>query len=329
MVVMEFRDGKVDVNIVEELQKYSFNEAKWTPTRLICASPFRDDHEPSFFVDLESGGWGDSGAYTLEDKSGNFVDLIMRLNKLGKSEAIEYLMEEHTVVYAIREGQRISIEKPRVHRLEKRDKKAQAELDEVLKSLVVSYSPYLAKRGIYEMVQTDFEIGYNKGVDYHTAIPWHSVDGRIEAIKYRSVRDKKFFYQKGGIPVSNLLYGAHLKGKMKDFVIVVEGEIDAMSFWQAGLPAVAVGGSGFNDNQADLLMKLGVGHIVLGGDNDRQGKALNKRVYNKLKDFATFSELDYGIYSDANDALVDKHEEALFSIFERRKKIRKIRLFEN
>lgn len=329
MVVMEFRDGKVDVDIVAELQKYNFDEAKWTPTRLICASPFRNDNEPSFFVDLESGGWGDSGAYTLEDKSGNFVDLVMRLNKMGKSEAIEYLMDEHTVVYAIKDGQRISIEKPRVYRLEKRDQKAQAELDEVLKNLVTSYSPYLAMRGIYETVQSDFEIGYNKEVDYHTAIPWHNIDGRVEAIKYRSVRNKKFFYQKGGIPVNNLLYGAHLKDKMKGFVIVVEGEIDAMSFWQAGLPAVAVGGSGFNDNQADLLLKLGVSEVVLGGDNDQQGKALNKRIYNKLKDYATFSELDYGVYSDANDALKDRHEEALFDIFKKRKKIRKIRLFEN
>ena len=320
MVVMEFRDGKVDVDIEEEIRKYGFDDARWTSTRVISSSPFRQDNEPSFFIDLETGGWGDSGAYTEEGKSGNFIELLMALRNESKAEVIEYLFDEHNVVYAIQDGQRIKIEHPKIFK----ERQEKVSLDE--NTITISTSPRLSKRGIGEQVQELFTIGYKEGLVGYTAFPWRNLKGELQNVKYRSTTGKKFFYEKGGLPVHNLIYGIHLTSIFKDvrIVVVVEGEIDALSFWQVGIPALAVGGSRINDKQARLIQYLDVDEIVLGGDNDKQGQLLNKYIAGAMKGAYKLSKIDYGKYSDANDVLMYEGESELLEMFNNRLPYRQI-----
>jgi len=73
---------RINVDIEEELRLFPWNRARWTESKLIASSPFRDDNAPSFFVNLDgeyAGTWADSGAYGTEYESGNFVRLLAYL----------------------------------------------------------------------------------------------------------------------------------------------------------------------------------------------------------------------------------------------------------
>jgi len=316
MVLMSFRDGKVNVDIVEELEKLEWDNAKWTSDRLICSSPFRDDNAPSFFVDLHTGGWGDSGAYTYDTVSGNFIELIMKLYNMEKFEAIEYLFDNHNVV----QHNKRSSDTTKLMGLtipERNDIMYIQPKDDI----VIEVSPRMSQRGISEKVQEMFNIGYSPEHTGFTAIPWMNRIGDIANIKYRSVQGKKFFYSKGAEPIHRLLYGAHLHQAIKEVgsVVVVEGEVDAMSFWTAGIPAVAVGTSKINETQLRLLISLDSEEVVLGGDNDFQGQLLNKQVATGVLGKSVISLLDYGVHKDANDVLTSEGEGGIISVYNSRK----------
>lgn len=320
MVLMKFRDGTVNVDIREEVEKYDFDNAKFTHNRLISSSPFRDDDAPSFFIDLETGGWGDSGAYTDETKSGNFLELLMRLRGETKAETIEYLFSCYPVMYAIQEGKRIEVEVPELDYGES-DIVLEACEDEVK----IKPSEMLTKRGISESVQEMFRIGVNEKFPDNTAFPWITRDDIMVNVKYRNDKEKKFFYSKTGLPVNNFLFGTHLPFT-EGYVVVVEGEVDAMSLREVGVPAVAVGGSTFNDKQANILKYLPIAEIVLGGDNDKQGDLLNSKIVDRVGEHYEYSIIEYGEHSDANDVLKYEGPGKLREIVEKRFRIPKISL---
>lgn len=321
MALMKFQEGTVNVNIEYELSKYDFDNAKWTGSRLICSSPFRDDSAPSFFVDLESGGWGDSGADSEDLKSGNFLQLIGKLKGLQPKEVVDYLISEHDVVYSIKEGERITVVKPELTKVSKYDN-----LGKCSDLIVVSPSPRLNKRGISDETQALFKIGYNEEVKYHTAFSWFTYNGELATVKYRSTTGKSFFYSQTGQPTHLHVYGVHLHDKMSDIVAITEGEIDALSFWEAGIPAVALGGSRFNATQAEIIRTLNVKEVILAGDNDEQGQLLNKFIARQLRGQFLLSEIDYGKHSDGNDVLTNEGKYGIVDIVDNRKPVRLINL---
>jgi len=186
-------------------------------------------------------------------------------------------------------------------------------------------SPYLSSRAIEPAVQKRLQIGYNERIRGYTAIPWHDVSGRIANVKYRSTRDKRFFYEAGATSISELVYGLHI-ARQSDYAIIVEGEVDALSWLTAGIFAVAVGSASLSDKQAQLIVNSGFERIYLGGDNDSQGRTLNRRAADKLRGFAELFEVDYGKEKDANDVLVRHGADELRRIFEDAARIQAINL---
>lgn len=136
------------------------------------------------------------------------------------------------------------------------------------------------------------------------ALPWFLPDGRLGAIKYRRVNNKRFFYAKGGFPIRELLYGIHILHEKDylDTVVVTEAEIDAMSAMTVGFPAVAVGGSNFNERHRNLLMQTNVKNIIIASDNDEAGKKLAKQIQDVLGWSFSLYQIDYpsGV-KDLND----------------------------
>src|SRR5690606_8988044 len=143
--------------------------------------------------------------------------------------------------------------------------------------------PYLSNRGISKGVQKVMKTGFdpeNKAI----ALPWFLPDGRLGAIKYRRVNNKRFFYAKGGFPIRELLYGIHILHEKDylDTVVITEAEIDAMSAMTVGFPAVAVGGSQFNEKHRNLLLQTNVKKVIIASDNDEAGKKLAKQIQDVL-----------------------------------------------
>lgn len=283
-----------------ELEQYPWIRSRWTSDKLIAASPFRDDNRPSFFVDLETGGWHDSGADDPEWQSGNFAKLLGFLRGTSEAEAAEYLTDKYGLPHDTYTADAPPILRP----LNLTVPKPYKPLD---LSLLDSYKfrhPYLTRRGISESIQRLMRIGYDKRSQAVT-IPWFNADGTLGNVMYRKVTGKTFWYAKGGRPIREMVYGIDViyRRKIKRAVIV-EAPIDAMTVMTAGFAAVAVGGTAFSAAKRDLIIRSPIEEITIIRDNDGPGRLLQRKILDELSPYMTVKvaviPTKYG--KDVNDA---------------------------
>jgi len=261
---------RVDVDLVDELQSFHWEKERWTDEKLTACSPFRFDGNPSFFVNLEdignleiAGSWKDSGAGT----SGNFVELLAHLQETDYESAMEYLLEKYMPV-AYEEARKLHPWK---------DIKEEIFFEDVL----LGNSEYLNNRGISETTQRRLGVGTND--DNKVAFPWRSPNSVIRSIKYRSTDSKIFSYASGGYRINQLTFGIDQVYNSKATTLwICEAEIDALTVWENGYAAVALGGSSISDRQAERILQSGVERIVIASDNDKAGHNLFKKILNKL-----------------------------------------------
>lgn len=315
---IEVGKHRIQLNIEEDLQEYSWEGAKWTSDKLIASSPFRKDSSPSFYVGLKgeyAGVWGDSGAIDDNMASGNYVKLIALLNNIDYIDAAEMLIEKYGVIYEKEEneeGTYYNLGVPSVDKLNEEVKLDDStDSEDFLKSkeqFVESVSPYLSNvRGLSDMAQKMYGVGYDRNIKGFSAMAWRDPDGEVRNIKYRSTKGKMFFYAKGGKPVKDMVYGIHLtNGRKLDEVIICEAEIDAMSWNTAGYVALALGGSSISRTQLGIITAYcQTGKLLLAGDNDEQGQLFNERVKHYLVGLYDIRTIDYPQdVKDANDVLI-------------------------
>src|SRR5690625_1326184 len=321
MTILNIRNRSVQVDIEAELSEYPFDNARWGADKLIASSPFRTDTHASFFVNLEgeyAGTWADSGAINEEYSRGNFVKLISLLNDISYEEASEYLIEKYGVLHELKsDGEPIRLRAPSLRPKTTKERLLSAD------TITQAISPYLLSRGITEDVQRLYGVGYGDTRAGYTAIPWYTAQGRLANVKYRSTSDKRFFYEKGATPVKRLVYGIDLA---EETSVLVEGEIDAMSWRVAGYSAVAIGGAHLSREQAEIIKRSKIKRLYLGGDNDEQGARLNRQVERLLLGYIELYRIDYGEHKDANEALVDGGLEKLTTIMRHGKRLQIITL---
>jgi len=303
MPIIRIRDStqshEVDVDITAELEVYDWGyNARWSTDKLIAASPFRDDNTPSFFVNLEgdyAGVFGDSGAVDDEYQSGGFVKLLAYLRGEGEEETAEYLLAEYGRLYTDTEDIRL----PEI-RLTRRIKHVEISPETVTSAV----SPYLTRRGISAEIQRLYGVGYNEAHTGFTAIPWFTADGRMANVKYRATRGKAFFYEKDATPIRSLVYGLNVINEARtELAVICEGEIDALSWATAGVPAIACGGASISNAQIDAIKRSSIRRLLLGADNDAAGERLNSELLRRLGGYVDIYRVNYGRYKDANDVL--------------------------
>lgn len=268
----------LNIDVRSELERYDWNNARWTDTKLIAASPFRYDKHPSFFVDYDDdseyyGCWADSGALDDCYKSGNFIKLLSFLRNETYEETEDYLLLMYSTEYS---G---DIKLPP---LKLPLKSHRTPLDESLLRPYMFRHKYLEKRGISEPVQRLMGVGYDRQRRAIT-MPWRLPDGGLANIKYRRVDNKVFWYEKGGLPVKDLVYGIDVIYKKRlDTAVICEGEIDAMSYMTEGIPAIAIGGGTFSDKRKELIIKSPIKTLYISTDNDTVGLQLKEESFNSL-----------------------------------------------
>lgn len=295
------RGKRVKVDIRGELEKYDWGlKTRWTDEKLIAPSPFRYDKSPSFFVNLTgeyAGTWRDSGFYDAEWEKGGFVKLLSFMRNETYEETEEYLALMYGVELTYDD---IDISLPTLDLVPKR----KALPKDFLKPYKYRH-PYLTKRGISEKVQRMMCIGYDKE-SKAVVIPWFNARQEIANCKFRAVRGKVFWYAKDALPIKHLVYGIDaIYATKADTAVLCEAEIDALSWMTWGVPAIAVGGVHFTDKQADIIKRSPIKHLIIGGDNDKQGEKLKQAVQAKLGGYMDLSEVIYPLgYKDANEVLV-------------------------
>lgn len=297
------------IDVEAELQQFDWPGANWSQDKLIARSPFREDQSPSFFVNLTGdykGAWGDSGATDDRYAKGGWLRLIAHLRGISVDEVVdEYrgLLTQRTTTtelpkFKIGLRSKAPVPKPA--------------LVEPVSAPATAYCDYLQDRGISTKVSGALRVSYDPARKA-IVIPWFSASGDLVAMKYRSVRDKRFWYSPGGRPISELIYGIDRVHKRRfKTVFVTEAEIDAMSVMEAGFPAIATGGAAIGRAKIDVLRSSPVERYVLVPDADGAGDRWAAELERELKGYAEIRILRLGEalggevrgVKDANDALV-------------------------
>ncbi|MCS1350350.1 toprim domain-containing protein [Mechercharimyces sp. CAU 1602] len=277
----------MNFNVEEELREFEWRDAEWTDGRLRACSPFReDDHRPSFYVwlrddpqnDSKAGYWGDSGGY--EYQRGGFFRLLAFLREETEEETREYLREKYGDGREEDVPDELTL-KPLV--VEEKTKRRSLDL-EILKPYQFRH-PYLAKRGISERTQREMGVGYDRKRKA-IVIPWFLPNGELGNVKYRKVDSKSFWYQRGGMPIRDMVYGMDIvKRKDAKEAVLVEAEIDAMTVKELRMSGVAVGGAKISDRQAEIIANSSLEKIIIATDNDQAGVGLRGQVVEKLRGY--------------------------------------------
>lgn len=131
---------------------------------------------------------------------------------------------------------------------------------------------WLKSRGLTDKTLADFKIAEQiKGGKTYAVFPYLR-DGVLVNVKYRNVDEKKDMRQEGG--AEPCLFGWHLIDPKCRVVAITEGEIDAMSLHQCGIPALSVNAGAGNhqwlENDWDRLDRFS--EILIFMDSDEAGQ---------------------------------------------------------
>ena len=282
---MIIRGYRIEVDVAKELRKYDWAKPRWTGEKFHACSPFRAERRPSFAVRLDNGIWIDSGSDEDDWRKGNLVKLLAFLRNESYAEAEDYLLTEYCIKYEDTESLQLNIDLTA-------SETGAVPLDDTILTSYLFRHPYLEKqRGIEEKWQQAFRIGYCRKSRAVT-FPWFNYRGELINIKFRSVTDKRFWYYSGGQSVGNHIYGLNFVHKTKKSqVFIVESEIDAITLWQAGHAAVALGGANMTRRQRDIIIQSPIEELILATDNDRAGQKIAKSIYMQLNGYVVIKEI--------------------------------------
>ncbi|WP_214796536.1 MULTISPECIES: toprim domain-containing protein [unclassified Exiguobacterium] len=261
---MKLRGIELDIDYLDELETFDvWGKHRVREDKFQACSPFRYEKHPSFAVNLENGLWIDSGAESEELRKGNFVSLLSFLREEPASDTIDYLLEKYSPLNVDVDTLTLDLNLTMGEEEKKIFRKEELEY-------LFSTSEYLTGRGVSEDVQRVFQTGYDSK-DKAVAFCWHDKLGNIVNVKYRSVKDKMFWYGEGQ-QIKHHVYGLHIvKRAGHEKAYIVESEIDALYLWSHGFPAIALGRAGMSEKQRDLILGSGIKTLIIATDNDKAG----------------------------------------------------------
>lgn len=291
---------ELDIDVQAELAEFDWVRPRWTPDKLIAASPFRYDQTPSFFVNLDgeyAGTFADSGAYDEDYEKGNLIKLLAFLRSETYEETEDYLRYKYGL---ISDEDTFKVSLPSLKKERKRIVLEETELSEHTKR-----HSYLSNRGISGKVEAFFNTRYFERGNA-VIIPWRHPDGQLANLKFRKVRGKAFWYIRGGHPIRELVFGLDkVHAHSLTEVFVCEAEIDALSIWTQGKPAIALGSASISRKQVDAIKRSPIERLVIASDSDKAGEKLARMLTKEFSGKVELSrlELPEGV-KDVNEALV-------------------------
>ena len=124
-------------------------------------------------------------------------------------------------------------------------------------------------RGINLHMIRMFQIGGDKNNVYFFT---RDLSGDVVMYKSRNLISKMFRNVKGATK-DDVFFGMYefFHYGLVNWVILVESEIDALSLWSIGIPALAIGGTAFTEEHIKTLELLGIRKAYIAMDNDKAG----------------------------------------------------------
>ena len=257
-----------------------------------CVGNVGGAHGDSLRVNLrgKAGVWRD---FAADEKGGDLIDLIMAVKGVPKAEAV---MQAKEYLGLYDDGQSFTPKRKAYSKPEKpRCKKPDAGL----------VSGFFQARGLNSETVSAFSIGQQNGKSGDVIVFPYLRDGNLVHIKYRVVKEKTFWTSKDTEPC---LFGWQAIPENCREIAITEGELDAMSMYQAGVSALSVpyggGDAGKQDGwiDADWERLQLFDTIILALDNDEKGKSATRHILSRLGAHRC-KVVDFGAYKDANEAL--------------------------
>lgn len=241
--------------------------------KLHCLFPAHDDDNPSFFINtadmaFNCYGCGKKGTWTelCEEMGWDVEAIIPNYDQIRAS-----AFNEARKVFALQ--MEIVPESPHVYfHMPVGFKEITVEKIADGNSLHINASEYIvAERGLNMSVVKEFHMGVTNEIDpdYRGAykdrviVPVHDESGEVvwpEGRLFRSGAgtDKRpKYYRPKGARSDAFLFNYHrVREAGEDWLIVVEGILDAISIHHWGFPATATFGAGISDRQLALISKF-------------------------------------------------------------------------
>lgn len=166
------------------------------------------------------------------------------------------------------------------------------------------------QRGFTEETLTHFKVGYDKSKDA-IAIPVYK-DKELINIKYRFLKPDKIRYTSERNAETWLYYEEGIEeAKKKGGVLIVEGEMDLMSVWQAGITNVVSVASGKDSYGVWIELLDRIPKVYIAFDNDEGGRTSSKKFAERIGLDKSFEIIYPEGIKDANEYF-NKHDKTEF-----------------
>ena len=234
-------------------------------------------------------------------EQGSFFDLVGKC--LGGDEELgeDWVDERFANVFADKTYYIAPLKEP--------EKQKRVCLDEGILAKYNFFHPYMFQRGLDKNVIQTFRVGYDPETDCLTFPVWDD-RGNLVAITRRSASNKRFNLETGKDKEVYLLN--FVKKWNFPYCYVCESQINALTLWGYGYPAVALFGTGSKE-QYDILNRSGISTFILALDPDMAGDSGTKKLIYNLKKDIIVNVLDIprvfkpdGKFKDINDFTKDE-----------------------
>jgi hypothetical protein len=159
------------------------------------------------------------------------------------------------------------------------------------------YDDYMWKRGLTKEVVDKFKVGYDPKRKVITFPVWDD-QGNLVMVTTRSTVTKQFYIEKDvdkPVYLLNFLKNDHITT-----AYVCESQINALTLWSYGYPAIALFGTG-SRHQYDILNRSQIRNYILCFDGDDAGDKGIKRFLSNIRDDVLVSIKKIPRGKDVND----------------------------
>lgn len=297
------------IEILEDLYKANpkyLNIIRDDGDNIAIACPFHKDgqeRKPSAYVytreDDEEVPYGYFKCFACGHKGSLWV-LVSKVLNIDYDSAKRWLVDNYSSTYI--EG---SLNLPEIKLPDKsyHPKEIRIIDESVLDNYKQKHS-YMYQRKLVDDIIDLFEVGFNEKTNSIT-FPVRDEFGNLIGITERSVNSKFFHIPVGMDKPPYLLYYL-LKEHIKE-AYVCESQINALTLWSWGYPAIALFGTG-SKNQLEILKKCGIRNYHLCFDGDEAGFKGAKKFMNYMPDHITIDVVGIPYKKDVNDLTKEEFE---------------------
>lgn len=202
---------------------------------------------------------------------GPFSRFVAECFECSEDKAKEWLLENYGM-----ETDEVELDLPEISL---KPKSSQKYLNPKMLESFQSFHPYLTKRKLSKHICELFDVKYDPK-SKSVVFPVYDEKHKLVMLTRRSVENKTFIIDKDKEKPLYLLY--YLLEHNIQEAIVTEGQIDCLTCYEYGFPAIATMGSP-SEHQIELLNKSGLRVIYTMFDNDEAGKRFTQNVTKKLR----------------------------------------------